>query len=124
MKKEKIDKFEASIDVLEEIHKNGLIDNQSTQFIQIIEPKPIYRSVPDLVQIDFSSVRPWFKIEKETSSIPDFFEKDIRDDHSFEIKLAKAMLKYDVIGLMPPVEKKTIKLKITKIRKGELKTEL
>ena len=37
-----------------------------------------------------------------------------------EIKLAKAMLKYDVIGLMPPVEKKTIKLKITKIRKGEL----
>lgn len=68
--------------------------------------------------IDFSTIQPRLEIKKETSSLADFFKKDIHE-HDVEKDLAKAMLKYDSIGLMPPKEKQTTIIEITKISKGK-----
>ena len=78
--------------------------------------KPMFKPSRELLKIDNSSIKP--KIENENSSRPEFFSQFPRDDHLLDIKLSKAMLNYDSIGLMPPVEKSTIKLKITKIKEG------
>lgn len=79
---------------------------------------PIYTPGTDLIIIDFSSIQRRPEIKKETSSLPDFFVKDIHE-HDLEISLARAMLKYDSIGLMPPKEKETTTIEITKISKGK-----
>lgn len=81
--------------------------------------KPRYKPSSYLFEIDPSSIRSALDTLGETSS-SETYDKEITPEYVLERNLAKAMLCYDSIGLMPPRKKRRIKLNIKQIRRGEL----
>ena len=68
-----------------------------------------YRNLSPLLEIDLSSVQPYFEIKSETSLMGEAIEEVVPEE----------ILEYDIVVRIPPRKRYTIELKVNSVRRAE-----
>ena len=96
---------------VEDMDKNDMWDNLLYALVrekQFRMPFLPYQSLVSLLENDWSSVWPHFRIKNETSLIEERFKTTIPED----------MVEFDIIVRMPPMKEWTARLKVRGVEKA------
>ena len=80
----------------------------------------LYPNIQDLLDIDLSSINPYFRIKNEASSIQENVEKTVSLQLSEE-EIVMEMVDHDIITGLPPKRRYKVELKVMNIRRGKPK---
>nr|QNO51823.1 hypothetical protein FGALOIDC_00007 [Methanosarcinales archaeon ANME-1 ERB6] len=80
----------------------------------------LYPNIQVLLDIDLSSINPYFRIKNEASSIQENVEKTVSLQLSEEV-IVMEMVDHDIITGLPPKRRYKVELKVMNIRRGKPK---
>ena len=95
---------------IEEIDKSALQEILISSLMKVKGSlvKQLYRNLFYLLELDPSSIKPYFKIKNESSLVPEMFEKIIPEQE----------LEIDVVVRIPPIRERSVRVKVKTVEKA------
>ena len=104
----------------EEMDKNEALDSVLSTWIREKQLRQHFLgTLLSLLEADFSSVRPYFEIKRETSLVEEAVGEKPIPRYISEEDILLEMIEHDFVVRMPPKKRYTIELEVKNIRKGE-----
>ena len=104
----------------EEIDKNEALDSVLSILIGEKQLRQHFLgTLLSLLEVDFSSVRPYFEIKRETSLVEEAVGEKPIPRYISEEDILLEMIEHDFVVRMPPKKRYTIELEVKNIIKGE-----
>ena len=95
---------------IEEIDKSALQEILISSLMKVKGSlvKQLYRNLSYLLEVDLSSIKPYFKIKNESSLVSEMFEKIIPEQE----------LEIDVVVRIPPIRERFVRVKVKTVEKA------